>query len=163
MPVDMLQPVVPNLGMRFQKLKAEIHRQLVDNIDVSLIARWKPERLRREVRGLAVSLATNSPEMINEVERERLIDEIMAEAFGLGPLEGFMNDPTVSDILVNGPSTVYVERFGRLELTGVSFVDNAHLIQIIQRIAARVGRRVDEASPMRDARPADGRRVTGII
>ena len=164
MPVEMYQQPSPaNLGVRFQKLKADIHRQLVDNIDVSLIARWKPERLRREVRGLAVSLATNSPEMINEVERERLIEEVMAEAFGLGPLEGFMNDPTVNDILVNGPHTVYVERLGRLEKTDIVFADNAHLIQVIQRIAARVGRRVDEMSPMVDARLPDGSRVNAII
>jgi pilus assembly protein CpaF len=166
MPVEMYNPPRPSTpaqGVRFQKLKAEIHRQLVDNIDVSLIARWKPERLRREVRGLAVALATNAPEMINEVERERLIEEVMAEAFGLGPLEDFMNDPTISDILVNGPNTVYVERLGRLEKTEVVFADNAHLIQVIQRIAARVGRRVDEMSPMVDARLPDGSRVNAII
>src|SRR5205823_6235294 len=125
--------------------------------------RWKPERLRREVRGLAVALATNAPEMINEVERERLIEEVMAESFGLGRLEDFMNDPTISDILVNGPGTVYVERLGRLEKTDVVFADNAHLIQVIQRIAARVGRRVDEMSPMVDARLPDGSRVNAII
>src|SRR5205814_9777942 len=112
MPVEMYSPPRPSTpapGVRFQKLKAEIHRQLVDNIDVSLIARWKPERLRREVRNLAVALAFNSPEMINEVERERLIEEVMAEAFALGPLEGFMNDPSISEIHGNGPNTVYIE------------------------------------------------------
>jgi pilus assembly protein CpaF len=149
--------------VRFQKLKAEIHRQLVETIDISLIAKWKPERLRREVRNLAIHLTQKSPEILNEVERERLIEEVMAEAFGLGPLEGFMNDPTVSDILVNGPTTVYVERLGRLEKTDVVFADNAHLVQIIQRIAARVGRRVDEMSPMVDARLPDGSRVNAII
>ena len=163
MPVEMVEPTAAHQGVRFQKLKADIHRQLVDNIDVSLIVRWKPDRLRREVRGLAVALATSAPEMINEVERERLIEEVMAEAFGLGPLEGFMNDPTVNDILVNGPNTVYVERLGRLEKTDVVFADNAHLIQVIQRIAARVGRRVDEMSPMVDARLPDGSRVNAII
>ncbi len=151
------------LGVRFQRLKSEIHRQLVETIDISLISKWKPDRLRREVRNLAIHLTQKSPEILNEVERERLIEEVMAEAFGMGPLEGFMNDPTVSDILVNGPNTVYVERLGRLEKTDVVFADNAHLVQIIQRIAARVGRRVDEMSPMVDARLPDGSRVNAII
>jgi pilus assembly protein CpaF len=148
---------------RFQKLKAEIHGQLVEMLDISKLSHWKPERLRREVRNLAARLAQASPEMLNQVERERLIDEIMNEAFGLGPLEGLMNDPTVSDILVNGPQEVYIERHGRLEPTSVVFADDAHLLQIIQRIAARVGRRVDEMSPMVDARLPDGSRVNAII
>jgi pilus assembly protein CpaF len=91
------------------------------------------------------------------------VDEIMAEAFGLGPLDPLMNDPTVSDILVNGPHTVYVERRGQLEMTDLVFADNTHLMQIIQRIAARVGRRTDEMSPMVDARLPDGSRVNAII
>jgi pilus assembly protein CpaF len=148
---------------RYQKLKAETHRQLVEMLDISKVGRWPQERLRREVRTLAVQLAQSSSAMINEVERERLIDEIMDEAFGLGPLEGFMNDPSVSDILVNGPKVVYIERHGRLEQTDVVFADNAHLTQVIQRIAARVGRRVDEMSPMVDARLPDGSRVNAII
>src|SRR5437588_11642482 len=119
MPTAVAAP--PNPGTRYQKMKSDIHRQLVENIDIAHIARWKNERLRREVRGLAVHLAQTSPELINEIERERLVDEIMAEAFGLGPLEGFMADPTISDILVNGPDTVYVELHGRLEATEVAF------------------------------------------
>jgi pilus assembly protein CpaF len=150
-------------AQHFQQLKGEIHCQLVEMIDISRLEKIDPQRLRREVRALAVRLAATSPELINEVERERLIDELMNEAFGLGPLEEFMKDPTVSDILVNGPSTVYVERRGRLELTSVVFADNAHLIQIIQRIAARIGRRIDEMSPMVDARLPDGSRVNAII
>src|SRR5205814_5286694 len=110
-------PVSPS--QRFQQLKADIHRQLVEMLDISKLERLKPERLRREVRALAVQLAQTTPEMLNEVERERLIDEIMNETFGLGPLEAFMHDPTVSDILVNGPKMVYVERQGRLEQTPV--------------------------------------------
>src|SRR5436190_19696812 len=89
----------PSSAQRFQQLKADIHRQLVEMLDISRLDQVKSERLRREVRGLAGRLAQNSPELLNEVERERLIEEIMNEAFGLGPLEGFMNDPTVSDIL----------------------------------------------------------------
>jgi pilus assembly protein CpaF len=150
-------------AQRLRQIKAEVHRRLVEVIDISQIGRWKPERLRREVRALAAQLTQTAPEMLNAVERERLIDEIMAEAFGLGPLEGFMNDPTVSDILVNGPDEVYVERRGRLQRTDVVFGDNHHVVQIIQRIAARVGRRIDEMSPMVDARLPDGSRVNAII
>jgi len=147
----------------FQKIKAEIHRRLVELLDISRLEKIKPERLRREVRALAIQLAQSAPELLNEVERERLIDEVMNEAFGLGPLEAFMNDPAVSDILVNGPNLVFVERHGQIKETPVVFADNSHLIQIIQRIAARVGRRVDEMSPMVDARLPDGSRVNAII
>jgi pilus assembly protein CpaF len=150
-------------AQRFQKLKTEIHRQLVDMLDISRLERIPPEQLRREVRAITTQLTQTTPEAINDAGRERLINEIMNEAFGLGPLESFMKDPTISDILVNGPQHVYIERKGRLEETSVVFADNAHLIQIIQRIAARVGRRVDEASPMVDARLPDGSRVNAII
>jgi pilus assembly protein CpaF len=151
------------LNLRLQKLKAEIHRQLVEGLDLSRLHRIKPERLRREVRELAIRLTSSSPEMLNELERERLVDEIMHEAFGLGPLEGPMNDPTVSDILVNGPREVYLERNGVLTLSDLVFADDAHLMQVIQRVAARVGRRIDEMSPMVDARLPDGSRVNAII
>src|SRR5258708_39255212 len=108
-------------------------------------------------------MTQTTPETLNEGSRERLIAEVMNEAFGLGPLEGFMQDPTISDILVNGPQHVYIERAGRLEETSVVFADDAHLVQIIQRIASRVGRRVDEMSPMGAARLPDGPRVNAII
>ena len=132
------------LKLQFTKLKAEIHRQLVEGLDLTRIHKVKPERLRRDVRNLAVKLTLGSPEMMNEIERERMVDEIMDEAFGLGPLEGPMHDPTVSDILVNGPREVYLERNGLLEPTDIVFADDAHLMQVIQRVAARVGRRIDE-------------------
>ena len=96
-------------AQRFQQLKADVHRQLVEMLDISRVDQVKSDRVRREVRTLATQLAGSSPELLNEVERERLIEEIMNEAFGLGPLEAFMNDPTVSDILVNGPGIVYIE------------------------------------------------------
>jgi pilus assembly protein CpaF len=150
-------------NLRLQKLKSEIHRQLVEGLDLSRLNRVRPERLRREVREMAIQLTSNSSEMLNELERERLVDEIMHEAFGLGPLEGPMNDPTVSDILVNGPREVYLERDGKLALCDIVFADEAHLMQVIQRIAARIGRRVDEMSPMVDARLPDGSRVNAII
>jgi pilus assembly protein CpaF len=149
--------------LRFQQIKADIHRQIVAVIDVSGLTQWSSERLHREVRALAGKLVRNTPERLSQQQRETLIEQIMAEVFGLGPLEQFMNDPTVSDILVNGPHRVYVERLGRLEPTGVVFADNAHLTQIIQRITAQVGRRIDEASPMVDARLPDGSRVNAII
>lgn len=152
-----------NFALQFQKLKTEIHRQLIEGLDISALNRIKPERLRREVRALAVRLTNSSPEMLNELERERLVEEIMDEAFGLGPLEGPMKDPTVSDILVNGPREVYLERRGRLEASEIVFADDAHLMQVIQRVAARIGRRIDEMSPMVDARLPDGSRVNAII
>ncbi len=148
---------------RFQKLKAETHRQMVELIDLSKLATWNPERLREEVRTMAAQLAKSRTELQDDHERDRLADEIFDEAFGLGPLEKLMADPTISDILVNGPHEVYVERDGRLEPTDVVFADNAHVMQIIQRIAARVGRRADETSPMVDARLPDGSRVNAIV
>jgi pilus assembly protein CpaF len=150
-------------AQRFQQIKADIHRQIVEALDLSRLGRWKQERLRKEVRALAEQLCQSSQELLNDVERERLIEEILDEVFGLGPLEGLMKDPTISDILVNGPHIVFVERFGRLEETGLTFADDAHLMMIIQRIAARMGRRIDELSPMVDARLPDGSRVNAII
>ncbi len=150
-------------SQRHQQLKADIHRQVISVIDISGITHWKDDRLGREVLALTTKLVRDCPEKLSESERQTLIEEILAEIFGLGPLERFMKDPTISDILVNGPSNVYVERLGRLEPTGASFADNTHLIQVIQRIAARVGRRVDEASPMVDARLPDGSRVNAIL
>ena len=153
----------PTFAQRFQKLKADTHRQLVEMIDISKLGHWKQERLHREVRKLAERLTQNTTELLNEADRERLIDEIMAEIFGLGPLDALMIDPTITDILVNGPSQVYIERQGRLERTNLVFADDAHLMQIIQRIAAKVGRRADEMSPMVDARLPDGSRVNAIV
>ncbi len=150
-------------NLRLQKLKAEIHRQLVEGLDLSRLHLVKPERLRRDVYHLAGRLTSASSEMLNELEREQLVDEIMHEAFGLGPLEGPMNDPTVSDILVNGPREVYLERDGVLQLSDIVFADDGHLMQVIQRIAARVGRRIDEMSSMVDARLPDGSRVNAVI
>jgi pilus assembly protein CpaF len=155
-------PTAP-AGQRFQRLKADIHRQIVEMLDISKLERVKPDRLRTDVRTLAERLTKATPERLEPADRERMVEEVMHEVFGLGPLEGFVNDPEVSDILVNGPGQVYVERRGRLEETGVVFADNAHLLQVIQRIAARVGRRVDEHSPMVDARLPDGSRVNAVI
>jgi pilus assembly protein CpaF len=148
---------------RYQRLKADIHRQIVAVIDISGLTSWNEERLKREVHALASRLVNTSRERLGDSERQALVQEVMNEVFGLGPLEPFMADPTVSDILVNGPNNVYVERLGRLEPTGVMFNDNTHLTQVIQRITARVGRRIDESSPMVDARLPDGSRVNAIL
>jgi pilus assembly protein CpaF len=151
------------LAVRQQRLKADIHRQMVEMLDVSKLGHWPEDRLRRELRGLASRLLAQSPESLNAVERERLADEVIDEAFGLGPLEGLLSDRTITDILVNGPKSVFIERRGRLEETPIVFADEHHLMQIIQRIAAKVGRRVDEQSPMVDARLPDGSRVNAVI
>lgn len=152
-----------DLAVRQQKLKADIHRQMVEMLDISKLSHWPEDRLRRELRSLASRLLAQAPEMLNQMERERLADEVIDEAFGLGPLEGLLSDPTITDILVNGPKSVYVERRGKLEQTPIVFADEHHLMQIIQRIAAKVGRRVDEQSPMVDARLPDGSRVNAVI
>ncbi|MFO0813765.1 MAG: CpaF family protein [Gemmatales bacterium] len=151
------------LAVRQQRLKADIHRQMVEMLDVSKLGHWPEDRMRRELRGLAARLLAQSPEALNQVERERLADEVIDEAFGLGPLEGLLADRTITDILVNGPKSVFIERRGRLEETPIVFADEHHLMQIIQRIAAKVGRRVDEQSPMVDARLPDGSRVNAVI
>jgi pilus assembly protein CpaF len=148
---------------RFQKIKADVHRVMVEALDLSQLNRWPADRLRREVQALAVRMAEKQAQPLTDADRERLTQELMDEAFGLGPLEGLLHDPHVSDILVNGPDTVYIERGGRLEPTGIHFADNAHLMRIIQRIASRVGRRVDESSPMVDARLPDGSRVNAVV
>ena len=121
------------------------------------------DELRLELRRAAEEQVRQGSAMLNLSERERLVSEVIDETFGLGPLEPLMRDPTISDILVNGPKVVYVERKGRLEETNVAFNDNRHLVQIIQRIVGRVGRRVDETCPMVDARLLDGSRVNAII
>jgi len=159
-PIHLTQAPLPQ---RLLKLKADLQKRIVEMLDLSKVNRWKPDRLQREVQKLAVQLAAQSAETMTDLEREQLVAEVMSEVFGLGPLDPLMSDPNISDILVNGASTVYVERNGRLELTAVRFRDDAHLLQIIQRVASRVGRRTDELSPMVDARLEDGSRVNAII
>lgn len=147
----------------FQKLKTQLHRQLIESLDLSRIAQWDQARLEASVRALAVQLLDERGGELSATEASRLLEELVAESFGLGPLEPYLADPEVTDILVNGPQEVYVERSGQLELTGTVFADDAHLLQTIQRVVARVGRRVDELSPMVDARLADGSRVNAVI
>ncbi len=147
----------------FRQIKNEIHRQLIAGMDLSAIGTMRDEDLRIETRKAAEQLCHIRSDMLNQHERERLINEVLDETFGLGPLETLMLDSSISDILVNGPRDVYIERHGVLEKTEVAFRDEDHLSQIIQRIVSRVGRRVDESSPMVDARLWDGSRVNAVI
>ncbi|MFL5242745.1 MAG: CpaF family protein [Gemmataceae bacterium] len=147
----------------FEELKRLIHGKLVDKLDLSRVSDLEGETLRREIRLVVERLCDTENPLLNRMERERLIDEVLDETFGFGPLEVLLKDPTISDILVNGPHKIYVERRGKLEKTDVKFRDNDHLLQIIDRIVSKVGRRVDETSPMVDARLPDGSRVNAII
>jgi pilus assembly protein CpaF len=147
----------------FEELKRLIHGKLVDKLDLSRVSDLEGDTLRREIRLVVERLCDTENPLLNRMERERLIDEVLDETFGFGPLEVLLKDPTISDILVNGPHKVFVERRGKLEATDVKFRDNDHLMQIIDRIVSKVGRRVDETSPMVDARLPDGSRVNAII
>src|ERR671916_404811 len=147
----------------FEELKRLIHGKLVDKLDLSRVSDLAGDTLRREIRLVVERLCDTENPLLNRMERERLIDEVLDETFGFGPLEMLLKDPTISDILVNGPHKVYVERRGKLEKTEVKFRDNDHLLQIIDRIVSKVGRRVDETSPMVDARLPDGSRVNAVI
>mgnify|MGYP001268923037 CR=1 FL=1 len=146
-----------------EDMKRRIHGKLVDRLDLSRVGELKGDSLKREIRGVVELLCDAEETPLSRGERERIIEEVLDETFGLGPLELILKDPTVSDILVNGPKKVYVEKGGRLHKTSVEFRDNKHLLQIIDRIVSRVGRRIDETCPMVDARLADGSRVNAII
>jgi pilus assembly protein CpaF len=153
----------PTKDEKFLRFKRDLHQQLIQSMDLSAIATMNEEDLRSEVRRAAEELCRLSSDLLSLSDRERLVSEVMDETFGLGPLEPLMRDPGITDILINGPKTVYVERNGRLERASISFHDDKHLIQIVQRIVGKIGRRVDETSPMVDARLPDGSRVNAII
>jgi len=147
----------------YQQVKADLHRKILDRLDLEKLGRKTGDTAREEVLVLIRNSVNAEVVPLSFAERERLSREILDEIFGLGPLEPLLKDHTISDILVNRFDKVYIERAGKLELTGLSFKDNQHLMQIIERIVSRVGRRVDESSPMVDARLADGSRVNAII
>lgn len=149
--------------LAFQQLKIRIHERLVDELDLSMLAHVSQDELSEEVRQISKELLVEEKINLDGPERERLLTELFDEVFGLGPLEALMRDDTISDILVNHPHEVFIERRGRLEETDVIFADEKHLIRIIQRIVSRVGRRIDELSPMVDARLADGSRINAVI
>src|SRR5271156_4589203 len=147
----------------YQQVKADLHRKILDRLDLEKLGRSTGDSAREEVLILIRSSVNSEAVPLSFAEREQLSREILDEIFGLGPLEPLLKDPTISDILVSRFDRVYVERSGKLEITGLSFKDNQHLMQIIDRIVSRIGRRVDESSPMVDARLQDGSRVNAII
>ena len=147
----------------YQQVKADLHRKILDRLDLEKLGKAVGDSARDEVLVVIRNAVNGEVVPLSFAERERLSREILDEIFGLGPLEPLLKDHTISDILVNRFDRVYIERAGKLELTGLSFKDNVHLMQIIERIVSRVGRRVDESSPMVDARLADGSRVNAII
>jgi pilus assembly protein CpaF len=147
----------------YQQVKADLHRKILDRLDLEKLGRTPSDTAREEVLLLIRNTVNSEAVPLSFAERERLAREILDEIFGLGPLEPLLKDPSISDILVNRYDKVYVERSGKLEPTGLTFKDDAHLMQIIDRIVSRVGRRVDESSPMVDARLTDGSRVNAII
>jgi len=151
------------LKPEYQELKFTLHRKLLDKINLEALATIDNQRVRAEVRQALISLIDGEPTLLSALEKQQICDEVLDEVFGLGPLEPLLQDPTISDILVNGSKQVYVERKGVLELTSVTFRDDAHLLRIIDKIVSQVGRRVDESNPMVDARLLDGSRVNAII
>ena len=147
----------------YQELKSRIHQKLLDRVDLAVMESLSPDRLQEELKVLVERLLSEETLAINEVERKSLVRDIQHEVLGLGPIEPLLADPTISDILVNTNRQVYVERAGKLELTDVRFENDAHLMKIIDKIVSGIGRRVDESSPMVDARLPDGSRVNAII
>jgi pilus assembly protein CpaF len=146
-----------------KECKEVIYQRLLKVMDLSLISSLPDREARTQIREICERLITEEQSPLNFASRQRVVKRIEDEVLGLGPLEPLLSDKTISDILVNGPSQVYVERRGKLELTDVHFANDAHLINIIDRIVSAVGRRIDESSPMVDARLKDGSRVNAII
>ena len=150
-------------GKNFEELKRQIHSKLVERLDLSRVKDLASDAMRRDIRRAIEHLCDTENPLLNRIEREKLIEEILDETLGFGPLEPLLKDPTVSEIMVNGPKKIYVERRGKIERSEVVFRDNDHLLQIIDRIVSKVGRRVDETSPLCDARLPDGSRVNAVI
>ncbi len=157
------EPVVVGRGSEFHSIKGELHQRLLDELDQRKLLSAREEQLTAAVEEFVARVLATEILPLNDAERKRLVDDLLEETLGVGPLAPLLADPAVTDILVNGPEQVYVERFGRLELTDVRFRNADHLIRIIQRIAARIGRRIDESSPMVDARLPDGSRVNATV
>ncbi|MFN3158259.1 MAG: CpaF family protein [Rubinisphaera brasiliensis] len=147
----------------FETLKRLIHSKLVDKLDLTRLGDLQGDTLRREIRLVVEHLCDTENPLLNRSERERLIEEVLDETFGFGPLEILMKMDDVADIMINGPKHVFIEKAGRIQKSEVTFRDNAHLLQILDRIVSRVGRRVDESNPMVDARLPDGSRLNAVI
>jgi pilus assembly protein CpaF len=150
-------------SIQYQQFKLDLHHRLLDEIDLESLSVLKEDTARERLSNEIRALLNQDKVPLTQSEREKLVSELLHEVFGLGPLEPLLGDPAISDILVNGPDDVYIEKRGLLEKTGISFRDDAHLMQIIERIVSRVGRRIDESSPMVDARLSDGSRVNAIV
>jgi len=147
----------------FQEMKSRLHRTLINRMDLTKLSTLTPEQVREEVSRLAEVVLAQEAMPLSTSERERLVNDVHHELFGLGPLEPLLADSTISDILVNSHGRIYIERRGKLERTDVTFKDDEHLMRVIERIVSTVGRRIDESSPMVDARLRDGSRVNAII
>ncbi len=152
-----------NSQQAFQEMKSRLHRVLINRMDLTKLSTLTPEQLNAEVSRLAETVLAQEAMPLSTSERERLVNDVQHELFGLGPLEPLLADTTISDILVNSYKTIYIERRGKLERTDVAFKDDEHLMRVIERIVSTVGRRIDESSPMVDARLKDGSRVNAII
>jgi len=167
----MIAPTTPALRRRpvdpsqlaFQRMKTAVHQELVESLDLAQVAPIESEPMRREIRALAATLVAARCGPLDAAARQRMLAELEDEVYGLGPLEPLLRDPAISDVLVNHAHEVYVERHGRLELSDVVFADDQHVLRIVQRIVGRVGRRIDEVSPMVDARLEDGSRVNAVV
>jgi pilus assembly protein CpaF len=151
------------VNYQYDRLKAQIHQEILSKMDLRKMEEMNPDNLREELRSLTENLIAIKKMALNQNEINQLTEGIQNEMLGLGPIEPLLRDPTISDILVNGPKQVYVERAGQLETSNVVFEDAAHLMRVIERIVSRVGRRIDELSPMVDARLPDGSRVNAVI
>ncbi|MEP3480454.1 MAG: CpaF family protein [Fuerstiella sp.] len=160
----MVAPAAQRSGSSdFEKLKEHIHGKLVEKLDLTRLAELEGDSLRREIRVVVEHLCDTENPLLNRSERERLVEEVLDEAFGFGPLELLLKEEGVADIMINGPKHVFLEKGGRIVKSDVTFRDNDHLLQILDRIVSKVGRRVDETCPMVDARLPDGSRLNAII
>ena len=153
----------PADSAEFDRLKKDLHNELLAQLDFEQVGKVPREELAARLRGALTDRVESRALPLNRVERERLVEEILDEILGLGPLEPLLRDPEISDILINGPNTVYVEKKGRLQRVDVRFKDDHHLMQVIDRIVSAVGRRIDETNPMCDARLTDGSRRFGVV
>jgi pilus assembly protein CpaF len=161
--LTMKQANEAEVASHYQELKDRLHQRVIEMLDLTAVNSMSQEAVTAQLTKLIEQLLQGESAQLNQRERTQITQDILHEVLGLGPLEPLLEDQTVNDILVNGYKQVFVERYGRLELTSVRFKDNAHLKKIIERIVSRIGRRIDESSPMVDARLADGSRVNAII
>ena len=158
LPLDI--PVLSDKELGYME---HIHKRLLDILDLALIAGLEPTEARKQISDITHRLLGEEEYPINIATRKLITERVNDEILGLGPIEPLFAEPTIADILVNGPHRVYIERFGKLEAVPIRFRDDAHLMKIIDRIVTRVGRRIDESSPLVDARLQDGSRVNAII